>query len=221
MNNSDLPGEKIGISAACIGGYTLIINKYITEEKKIAAGKIIDFLLSKEIQIKYAISHGKHSALDEIYYDEELCSKINCELFRNMQMVSRPTRLLNNYDDYSLKFRSLLYDYLYGNATVDNTLKQMDYIASIYTVDLTSPLGLIIEKHKEIKIVKNLSKTSIQDINFYSKIINYHYYTNCYSQNNNESSVKSNSIITSEPNIKLYTSIIPSQQLTDISNCNK
>jgi len=47
-----LPGEKEGISASCIGGQSLIMNKYISEEKKIAAGKIIEFLGSKEYQKK-------------------------------------------------------------------------------------------------------------------------------------------------------------------------
>jgi len=81
---SPIPGEKEGISASCIGGQSIIINKYISEEKKIAAGKIIDFLLSVDNQKKGILNNGKHSALKEIYYDDELCSVIDCELFNSL-----------------------------------------------------------------------------------------------------------------------------------------
>ncbi|OUM63182.1 hypothetical protein PIROE2DRAFT_10342, partial [Piromyces sp. E2] len=57
----------------------------------------------EDIQKKHIIDHGKHSALNDIYYDDELCSKIDCELFRNLQLISRPTFVMNDYDEYSSK----------------------------------------------------------------------------------------------------------------------
>jgi len=78
---SPLPGRKEGISASIIGGQSIIINKYSSEDKKIAAGKIIDFFLSPEYQKKSIINNAKHSALRELYYDKEVCSSgIDCEL---------------------------------------------------------------------------------------------------------------------------------------------
>ena len=141
---SPLPGEKEGISASSIGGFNMIINEFISEEKKIAAGKIIDYLLSKEIQKKYAIKFNKRSAMDELYYDEDLCNKINCEFEKSMQLVARPTHLLSDYDKYSLKFRTYLYDFLYNNATVKDTIQKINDIAIINTISYSSSIGIVI-----------------------------------------------------------------------------
>jgi len=140
---SPVPGEKEGISASCIGGQSIIINKYISEEKKIAAGKIIDFLLSEDYQKKGVINNGKQSAMKEIYYDDELCSVVDCTLFRNLQLVSRPIYLLNDYTKYSLKFRKYLYNYLYNNATAEDTLQKIDDIATIDYINYYSTTGII------------------------------------------------------------------------------
>ncbi|OUM63184.1 hypothetical protein PIROE2DRAFT_10344, partial [Piromyces sp. E2] len=250
---SPLPGEKEGISASCIGGSNIIINKSISKEKKIAAGKIINFLLSKDIQKKYIIDHGKPSAMNDIYYDEELCSKINCTLFRNLQYVTRSTNFLSNYDEYSSKFRAYIYDFLYGNVTAKDTLQKIEDIAYINFIEYSSNIGITVivisivttstlinyisviwikmyyEKNKTnningVKIVKN-EKQNSQNISFsnqinkksnvLSKLINYHY-TDTSSSISNDSSYNSN--ITNTPEIKLYTSIIQSSQLTDISD---
>jgi len=141
---SALPGEKEGISASTIGGQSVIINDYISEDNKKACGKIIDFFLSKEIQKKYAISNGKFSAMEELYYDEELCGIIDCELFRNLQLVSRPIYKLKNYDEYSLKYRSYLYEYLYDNATAIDTLQNIDDITAITSINHNSTIGTIV-----------------------------------------------------------------------------
>lgn len=141
---SPLPGKKEGISASCISGYNIIINKFISEDNKIAAGKVIDYLLSKDIQKKYIINYGKHSGMNEIYYDKELCSRIDCELFRNLQLVHRPTQFLNNYDEYSTKFRTYLYNFLYNNATTKDTLQKIEDIAFIYSISYSSILGIVI-----------------------------------------------------------------------------
>jgi ABC-type glycerol-3-phosphate transport system substrate-binding protein len=138
---SKLPGEKEGLSASCVGGRTLIVDNKISEERKKAVGKAIDFFLSKDIQIKYAIQSGKHSGCDDIYYDKKLCEAINCEVFRNMQYVTRPTSLLSNYDLYSLKFRTIFRNFLKGSITAEEALKQIDYIASIYSIKYSSGLG--------------------------------------------------------------------------------
>ncbi|ORX65346.1 periplasmic binding protein-like II, partial [Anaeromyces robustus] len=138
---SQLPGEKAGVSASCVGGRNLIVNNYVSEERKIASAKVIEFLLSKKLQIKYVLENGKHSGLDDVYYDEELCSKYKCEPFRNMQFIPRPSPSLMSYDEYSLKYISLFTNYLYGNETAENTLKQIDYLTSIYYIENNSTIG--------------------------------------------------------------------------------
>lgn len=141
---SELPGNKEGISASCIGGYNLVINNSTKEENKIAAGKVIDFLLSKDIQKKYIEKSMKHTALIDIYNDEDLCKDIDCSLYRNLQHVSRPITLTDNYDQYSSKFREYLNKFIYGNESAKNTLKNIHYIASINQIDYNSTLGIII-----------------------------------------------------------------------------
>jgi len=141
---SPLPGEKEGISASCTGGQSIIINNNISEEKKIAAGKIIDYFLSLESQKKYTLNNGKFSALSEIYYDDEVCGKIDCNLFRNLQLVSRPIHVWRNYDEYSLKLRNYMFDYLFGNATAEYTLQKMDNIAYISFIEYSSNIGIAV-----------------------------------------------------------------------------
>ena len=158
---SPIPGEKDGISASCIGGQSIIINKYISEEKKIASGKIIDFLLSKESQKKYAKTKGKFSAMKEIYEDKELCQQIDCNLFKNLQLVSRPIHLWNNYDDYSLKFRTYLFDFLYKSESPKNTLQNIDNIASVSFIDHSSTTGMTILVINMIFILTILSSYGI------------------------------------------------------------
>jgi len=85
-----------------------------------------------------------YSALEELYYDEEVCKTINCELFKNLQLVSRPTNLSKNYDEYSFKFRKYFMDFLYNNATIEDTLNNIDNIATITYIHSNSTLGITI-----------------------------------------------------------------------------
>jgi len=162
---SPIPGRKDGISASCIGGQSIIVNKYISEEKKIASGKIIDFLLSKKSQKKYAMTKGKFSAMKEIYEDEELCSQIDCNLFRNLQLVSRPIHLWKNYNDYSLKFRTHLFDFLFKNESAKKALQEIDDIATISYIDHYSATGIAIIIISMILILAILSSYGIIFLN--------------------------------------------------------
>ncbi|OUM63923.1 hypothetical protein PIROE2DRAFT_9454 [Piromyces sp. E2] len=132
---SNLPGKKKGISASIVGGYNIIINNGSSESKKKAAGKIIDFLLSKDIQLKYFFDHNKFSALNEVYDDEELCSIIDCKLFKKMQYVSRPITYSDDYEKYSANFREYFNKFLRGELTAKETLIKIDNIVRIYSID--------------------------------------------------------------------------------------
>jgi len=106
--------------------------------------KLLISFCQKKFKKKYAISNGKFSAMKELYYDEELCGIIDCELFRNLQLVSRPIYKLKNYDEYSLKYRSYLYEYLYDNATAIDTLQKIEDIAAITSINYNSITGMIV-----------------------------------------------------------------------------
>jgi len=156
-----LPGEKEGISASCTGGQSIIINNNISEEKKIAAGKIIDYFLSNESQKNYTLNNGKFSALKEMYYDDEVCSKIDCNLFRNLQLVSRPIHVWRNYDEYSIKLRNYMFDYLFGDITAKETLQKMDNIAFISSIDYSSDIGSVVIIITAILIILIISSIGI------------------------------------------------------------
>ena len=141
---SPLPGLKEGINASCISGYNLIINNYISEEKKIASGKIIDFFLSKDIQKRNLIKYGKYSAMDNIYEDQELCQNIDCKLFKSLQLIERPTHLPIDYDTYSFKFRIYLFEFFYNHAPIKDMLQKIEDIAAIKTIEYSSSIGKIV-----------------------------------------------------------------------------
>ncbi|ORX68070.1 hypothetical protein BCR32DRAFT_272543 [Anaeromyces robustus] len=46
-----------------------------------------------------------------------------------------------SYEEYSSKYISLFTNYLYGNETAENTLKQIDYLTSIYFIKNNSTIG--------------------------------------------------------------------------------
>jgi len=139
-----IPGERPGLSASCIGGQSIILNKYISEERKIASGKVIDFFLSWEIQKKNIINHKKYSAIPEIYEDEEVCCSIDCELLKKLQFIARPTNLLPNYNQYSFKFRRIIFDFIYKNAKASETLQKIEDIAAISFISPSSSLGVVV-----------------------------------------------------------------------------
>jgi len=139
-----IPGERPGLSASCIGGQSIILNKYISEERRIASGKVIDFFLSWEIQKKNIINHRKYSSIPEIYEDEEVCRSIDCELLKKLQFIARPTNLLPNYNQYSFKFRNIIFDFIYKNAKASETLQKIEDIAAISFISPSSSLGVVV-----------------------------------------------------------------------------
>ncbi|ORX80432.1 periplasmic binding protein-like II [Anaeromyces robustus] len=137
-----LPGYKKGLSASCVGGYNIVMNNNIDIERKEAAAKVIEFLLSEEIQMKYTKGEiMRHSVLREVYENKELCKDFDCNLFKNLQMVARPSSLVEDYEYYSQTFRNYVYQYLYGNSTAQKTLKKIYDITAVYSIDYNSIIG--------------------------------------------------------------------------------
>jgi len=137
-----LPGEKKGISASWVNGYYLIMNKNISDEKKKASGKVIEFLLSRETQEKHMIENMKISGSELLYDDETLCQKFDCNLYKSLHLITRVSDSVNKNNDQNVKFRNQVYNYLYGDADLDTTLKKLDYLVSIFTIKYTSFYGM-------------------------------------------------------------------------------
>ncbi|KAG4100518.1 periplasmic binding protein-like II [Neocallimastix lanati (nom. inval.)] len=139
-----LPGRKEGISGSVIGGYNLGMSKYINEERRNAAITAFKFLTSKELQKKMVLENNVISAIPSLYEDDDVCSFLDCDIFKNTQLTNRPTNKISDYDEYSKKFREYIYDYLYGNKTSTEVLKSIDDITRIYSISFDSFLGVFV-----------------------------------------------------------------------------
>ncbi|KAG4087207.1 periplasmic binding protein-like II [Neocallimastix lanati (nom. inval.)] len=136
-----LPGRKEGISGAFIGGYNIGLSKYSEKEKRDDTIKALIYLTSKSTQRKLLVEHKKFSGISSLYDEEEVCnSNEMCEIYKNIQPISRPVNVTNDYNRYSEKFRYYVYKYLYGdnNVKAEDILKEIDDITRIYYVSLIS-----------------------------------------------------------------------------------
>jgi len=81
--------------------------------------------------------------MDNIYEDQELCQSIDCKLFKELQLVERPTHLPIEYNTYSFKFRIYLFEFLYNHAPIKDMLQKIEDIAAIKTIEFSSSIGKI------------------------------------------------------------------------------
>jgi len=133
-----LPGIKEGISGSCLAGYNLGIDKYIPEEKLDASIVAFKYLTSKEIQKKYSLASNIISGITSLYDDKEICENINCETFKSIQPISRPSTKKYNNSDYNKKIMHYFNQFLYKNQTVYKVLEQIDDLTKIYNVSLNN-----------------------------------------------------------------------------------
>eukprot|EP00833_Pecoramyces_ruminatium_P001582 jgi/Orpsp1_1/1175614/evm.model.c7180000054534.1 len=136
-SKSILPGLKEGISGSTIGGYNIGINKYIKNENIIGALDILKFMTSRDIQRKIVVEMKSYSAITSLYNEEEVCKVIDCELYKNIQHISRPTSNYYDYNLYSMKFRNYIYEFLFGNKEASKVLKNIDDITKIYYIPIS------------------------------------------------------------------------------------
>ncbi|KAL6598888.1 periplasmic binding protein-like II [Neocallimastix sp. 'constans'] len=143
---NQLPGKKEGISASCVGGANTSMNRYISEEKKIAAAKVIDFINSYEQQKQNIIQNDLRSAIHSTYSDPEVCQKIDCPKFSSMQGIVRPSSSSVNYEQYSEKFRELARKFIFreSNESAKEILEEIDDIRKIHYVEVNSIPSIVI-----------------------------------------------------------------------------
>jgi len=146
---TNLLGGKEGISGTTIGGSSVGVNKYISDENKKYALEVIKFMLSKEVQKQMILDYKVFSAMRDLYDDEEVCKAVNCDLINNVQMIQDP-KILYNYD-YYIQFKTFLTNYLKKNESeaesVEETSGKLDDITKIYHVSIgteDSILGLVV-----------------------------------------------------------------------------
>jgi len=142
-----LPGIKKGISGTSVVGYNIGIADAISEERKKASLEVLKFITSKDIQKKYTITGEIVSGIPSLYYDNDVCDIVDCAAYKNIQPVVRKkdTYPFDNLE-YNKKYTKFVYDYLYENKTISETLKSIEDITKIYNISLDTKdsfLGLI------------------------------------------------------------------------------
>ncbi|ORX51097.1 hypothetical protein BCR36DRAFT_289007, partial [Piromyces finnis] len=219
-----LPGAKDDISSSFFNGYYLIMNKNIDEEHKKATGKVIDFILSKKTQLKYLNKFMKYSGMSELYNSEE-CNELYCNVFKSLQFVKNEKDIIKRYNECNNQIKNYINEYIYGNSnTAEDTLKHIDYIYTIYDIAYDSSEIIIKKSIFKEPSIKRVSRSRSKRKTFKDKILELHYSSNNIVRydidNTNTTTVNNNNNNNNNKlgtEIVLYTNLISSDQVTDIS----
>jgi len=82
-----------------------------------------------------------------LYQEDEVCSKMDCELVNSLQSFVRPTLEYESFDKYSVNFIDRIYEYMFGDKSAEEVLKSILDLRKIYNISLNpkdSSAGLII-----------------------------------------------------------------------------
>jgi len=134
---SPMPGREKGITGTSLTGYNLGITKGLTKDRVDAAIKAIQYITSVECQKKYVLNDAIVSPIVSLYEDKEVCEVLNCEIYRNSQYIIGSSKIKTmDYDVYTEKYRNFIYEYLFGNITAEEALKNVDDIIKIHYISL-------------------------------------------------------------------------------------
>jgi len=143
---SNLPGIKKGISGSMIAGCNIGITNRIEEDKKDMALVIAKYMTSKVLQKKIFSSLTTLTAFTELLYDKTVCEKAPCDIIKEKQFTTEPEFIRDGPENYGKRYQKYIYQYLYQNKPINETLKQINDITKIYYISLTtenSYVGLI------------------------------------------------------------------------------
>ncbi|OUM61204.1 hypothetical protein PIROE2DRAFT_12830, partial [Piromyces sp. E2] len=113
LHGSEMPGEKEGIHGSCLTGYNIGVAKFIPEENIKASVEVVKYFISKYVQKNFFINiFNCFTAMKSLYEDEEVCKILDCELAKKIQIISRPSSLVDDYDGFSNKVVDLVYQFL-------------------------------------------------------------------------------------------------------------
>ncbi|ORX80086.1 periplasmic binding protein-like II [Anaeromyces robustus] len=134
FNVTALPGGKVGISGSSIGGFNIGVSNYVDEDRKKAAVIALEYITSKDMQKRIVMENKLFSGIPSLYDEPEVCNVIDCEFFKSIQLIARPTSKSKNYSSYSEKFRKYIYEYLYGDKSPEYVLKKINDISKFYYI---------------------------------------------------------------------------------------
>jgi len=100
-------------------------------------------MTSKKIQKEFVINHKYLSGIYSLYDDEDVCNVLNCELYKTVQPIERPTKNNDNYDEYSAELKNIVYEFLFGDTPAIEVLKKVEDITKIYFISLNNNDSII------------------------------------------------------------------------------
>jgi len=145
---SILPGLKEGISGTLALARNMGIIKNISEEKKNATIEVVKYFTSKKNHENIIEKGMRTLVLPELLTEEKGCKTAPCELIEKIQFTGEPSFILDNdeSENYRKIYQKYIYQFLYKNKTVEETLKKFDDLTKIYTISLDTEhtyIGLI------------------------------------------------------------------------------
>ena len=131
-----LVGKNDGVSGTTIGGYNIGICKYIEDDHRRAALKALEFFTSKDYQKKFITETKVFSAMNDIYDDEEVCEKTDCNFMKQFQPIARPSFQTDDYDDFSTKLIKNVVEFFHGNITASEALSNIEDVIKFYDISI-------------------------------------------------------------------------------------
>ncbi|KAL6604387.1 hypothetical protein LY90DRAFT_498917 [Neocallimastix californiae] len=124
-----LPGNKSELYGVIPTNFNIAICKYISKERKENAIKVLKILTSKEMQKHIMLSYDKYESYDlikvisgisSLYDDNDVCEKVDCNFIKRLRFTTMPVFKEDKYYLWSKYFRNKIYEFLYGNGTLNN-----------------------------------------------------------------------------------------------------
>jgi len=147
-----LPGRNEEVSSTSVYGFNIGINSLLetkyseskdvsNAEKLDAAVKVVEYIVSRDLQKKYFLAGECIAAIPSLYEDEDICRKYDCEVFKRLQPVVNKIYETNGgmyYKNvYESKFRKYAIKYLFeDNVDLEETLRNIEDITKIYYIPL-------------------------------------------------------------------------------------
>ena len=105
--------------------YNIGIPNTIDNKKLSAAIIAMKYIISKDLHREAVYNQLTVPFMPSLYDDEELCKVINCEMFKNLQLVGRhEVKDLHDVDSYTEKLREYFFEFIYGNKNALDVLKK-------------------------------------------------------------------------------------------------
>eukprot|EP00833_Pecoramyces_ruminatium_P007036 jgi/Orpsp1_1/1181068/evm.model.c7180000075719.1 len=125
------------------------VNKYISDERKAIALKVLQYLTSERVQKEIVVKQFRlNTGITKLYDDEEVCEVLVCPMVKEAKTIHRefkyvePSKMLN----YCNKIYDLFTECIFGDKSVEEALAEIVDITKVYyiTLDKASDLVMLI-----------------------------------------------------------------------------